>query len=60
MIATRLDDVAFFPSDRGFGYNFFATSADKNSMLFVDLESGKVEMIDGEFCCEADVSVEGL
>ena len=43
----HVSDLAFFPSERGRGYDFYASSVDKNDVLFINLQSGKVEMIEG-------------
>ena len=39
--------VTFFPSERGRGYDFYASSINKNDVLYMNLASGKVEMIEG-------------
>ena len=43
----HIADVTFFPSERGHGYDLYASSANKNEVLFINLGSGKVEMIEG-------------
>jgi len=43
----HVSDIAFFPSERGRSYDFYASSQDKNDVLFINLQSGKVEMIEG-------------
>ena len=45
----HVSDVTFFPSELGRGYDFYASSANKNDVLYVNLESGKVEMIEGKY-----------
>ena len=44
----HVSDVAFFPSERGRSYDFYASSVDKNDVLYINLASGKVEMIEGD------------
>ncbi|CAG7822035.1 unnamed protein product [Allacma fusca] len=39
--------VAFYPSRTSHTYDLFASSVDKLDVLFVDLETGKVEMVTG-------------
>lgn len=43
----HVSDLTFFPSERGHSYDFFATSADRNDLLYINLASGKIEMIEG-------------
>ncbi|OXA59102.1 Follistatin-related protein 5 [Folsomia candida] len=43
----NISDVTFFPSQRSHTYDLYASSVDKDDVLFVDLESGKVEMVSG-------------
>jgi len=43
----HISDVTFFPSGRGYGYDFYASATNKNDVLYIELESGKVEMIEG-------------
>ena len=43
----HVSDVAFFPSVHGRSYDFYASSTDKNDVLYINLQSGKVEMIEG-------------
>ena len=40
--------VTFFPAERGRSYDFYASSKNKNSVLYMNLASGKVEMIEGK------------
>lgn len=40
-----VSDVAFLTSDTG--YDFFASSSDKNSVLYVDLTTELVETVEG-------------
>jgi len=44
---THISAVTFFPSDSGRGYDLYASSKDKNDVLYMNLNSGKVEMIEG-------------
>lgn len=44
---THISAVTFFPSDSGRGYDLYASSQDKNDVLYMNLGSGKVEMIEG-------------
>ena len=44
----KLDGVTFFPSERGYGYDLYATSADQSQLLYVNLASGKNSIIDGK------------
>lgn len=43
----HISDVTFFPSERGRGYDLYASSTNKNEVLYINLASGKVEMIEG-------------
>ncbi len=45
----HISDVTFFPSERGRSYDFFASSVNKNDVLYMNLASGKVEMIEGQY-----------
>ena len=40
--------VTFFPSERGRSYDFYASSVNKNDVLYMNLASGKVELIEGK------------
>ena len=44
----HISDVTFFPAERGRGYDLYASSTNKNEVLYINLASGKVEMIEGE------------
>ncbi|XP_034244832.1 follistatin-related protein 5-like [Thrips palmi] len=43
----NVSDVAFYPSTSAHGYDLFATTVDKDDILFLDLFTGQVEMITG-------------
>ncbi|KAL7644797.1 UNVERIFIED_CONTAM: hypothetical protein RMT77_004610 [Armadillidium vulgare] len=43
----NISDVTFFPSRYTHSYDLFAASTDKDDILFLDLQTGKVEMITG-------------
>lgn len=43
----NLSDVAFYPSTSAHGYDAFATTVDKDDVLFLDLFTGQVEMMTG-------------
>lgn len=43
----HVSDITFFPSDRGHSYDFYASSTNRNEVLYMNLASGKVEMIEG-------------
>ena len=43
----HISDVTFFPSEHGRGYDLYASSSSKNEVLYINLASGKVEMIEG-------------
>ncbi|XP_064636735.1 follistatin-related protein 5-like isoform X2 [Lineus longissimus] len=43
----HISDVAFFPSSSGQGYDFFATSVDQNNLMYINLDTGHVELIEG-------------
>lgn len=43
----NVSDVAFYPSTSAHGYDLFATTVDKDDVLFLDLFTGQVEMITG-------------
>ena len=38
----NVSDVSFFPSQRSHTYDLYASAVDKEDVLFVDLESGKL------------------
>lgn len=44
----HLNHLGFFPSENGVGYNAFAVSSTQNTVLHIELLSGKVTMIEGE------------
>ncbi|KAK8750543.1 hypothetical protein OTU49_014896 [Cherax quadricarinatus] len=43
----NVSDVTFFPSRLTHSYDLYAASTDKDDIFFLDLQSGKVEMITG-------------
>ncbi|CAH1795561.1 unnamed protein product [Owenia fusiformis] len=43
----HVSDVAFFPSDSGKSYDFYASSTDKNDVMYINLATGRVELIEG-------------
>lgn len=43
----NISDVAFYPSTSAHGYDLYATTVDKDDVLFLDLFTGQVEMITG-------------
>ncbi|XP_049812888.1 follistatin-related protein 5-like [Schistocerca nitens] len=43
----NISDVAFYPSRTTHGYDLYASASDKEDVLFLDLSSGKVEVITG-------------
>ncbi|XP_015374342.1 PREDICTED: follistatin-related protein 5-like isoform X1 [Diuraphis noxia] len=42
-----ISDIAFYPSRTTHGYDLYASAADKEDILFLNLSNGKVEMITG-------------
>ena len=44
----HLNHLGFFASENGVGYNAFAVSSTQNTVLHIELLSGKVTMIEGE------------
>lgn len=43
----NISDIAFYPSQTTHSYDIYASSIDKEDILFLDLTTGKVEMITG-------------
>ncbi|XP_078050075.1 follistatin-like 5 [Augochlora pura] len=43
----NISDIALYPSQTTHGYDIYASSIDKEDILFLDLSTGKVEMITG-------------
>ncbi|XP_003698398.1 follistatin-related protein 5 isoform X4 [Apis florea] len=43
----NISDIALYPSQTTHGYDIYASSIDKENILFLDLSTGKVEMITG-------------
>ncbi|XP_043473135.1 follistatin-related protein 5-like isoform X1 [Leptopilina heterotoma] len=43
----NISDITFYPSQTTHGYDLYASSADKEDILFLNLVTGKVEMITG-------------
>jgi hypothetical protein len=43
----HISDVTFFPAEHGRGYDLYASSTNKNEVLYINLSTGKVEMIEG-------------
>lgn len=43
----NISDIALYPSQTTHGYDIYASSIDKEDILFLDLATGKVEMIIG-------------
>ncbi|XP_015590184.1 follistatin-related protein 5 isoform X2 [Cephus cinctus] len=43
----NISDIAFYPSQTTHGYDLYASSIDKEDILFLNLATGKVEMITG-------------
>ena len=45
----ELSDVAFFPAEHDHGYDLFASSDSNNNLLFMNLKSGTIQLIEGLF-----------
>ncbi|XP_065567373.1 follistatin-related protein 5-like [Artemia franciscana] len=43
----NISDVTFHPSSNGHGFDLFATAADKDDLLYLNLVSGKVDIVTG-------------
>ncbi|XP_008555212.1 follistatin-related protein 5 [Microplitis demolitor] len=43
----NISDITFYPSQTTHGYDLYASSTDKEDILFLNLATGKVEMITG-------------
>ncbi|KAG8235846.1 hypothetical protein J437_LFUL015639 [Ladona fulva] len=43
----NISDIAFYPSQTTHGYDLYASASDKEDILFLNLVTGKVEMITG-------------
>ncbi|KAF7990989.1 hypothetical protein HCN44_000794 [Aphidius gifuensis] len=43
----NISDMTFYPSQTTHGYDLYASSTDKDDILFLNLSTGKVEMITG-------------
>ena len=47
-INMEISDVSFSHADHGHGYNLYASSANRDQVLYMNLASGKVEMVQGK------------